>query len=68
MGKSQTTLTNGPQKTPFIKYCPNCKGDLTPTESRKQSAETSSKYKCDVCRRVFEIGELPTTNKYFFRK
>lgn len=41
-----------------VKYCPNCRGDLRPTQSKKQPAETSHSYQCDTCDWVFEINEI----------
>jgi hypothetical protein len=46
-----------PYRTRFIKYCPNCKGDLCPEESHNRPPESSSSFRCDVCRRVFEIND-----------
>jgi transposase-like protein len=46
----------GPQD--YVKYCPNCKGDLKTTKSIKKSAKESHRYKCDTCNRTFEINEL----------
>jgi len=36
---------------PTIKYCPNCKGDLTPTPERLL-------FRCSTCRREFRVNEL----------
>jgi hypothetical protein len=48
-------------RTRYIKYCPNCKGDLEPRESNNRPPETSSRFKCDVCRRVYEINDNTAT-------
>lgn len=42
----------------YVKYCPNCKGDLRAVASNKRTAEESHSYSCQVCDWVFEINEL----------
>jgi hypothetical protein len=38
---------DNPYRTEFIKYCPNCKGDLRPEASIKRPSESSSRFRCD---------------------
>ena len=46
------------RETPYIKYCPNCKGDLRRVASNQKSEKSSAKFRCDVCGREFEIVDL----------
>lgn len=41
----------------FIKYCPNCKGDLRAVASQNQSVRDTHRYRCDVCTREFEVND-----------
>lgn len=40
-----------------VKYCPICKGDLEPQASKGRAANDSTRYRCHVCERVFEIND-----------
>jgi hypothetical protein len=53
-------LRHGPRagSQDYVKYCPNCKGDLRSIASRNRPPEESHSYQCDTCGRVFEINEL----------
>lgn len=44
----------GPQ--PLVRHCPTCKGEVFSVDSRNQPAETSHRYQCVVCDRVYEIN------------
>jgi transposase-like protein len=45
-------------KQEYVRYCPNCKGDIRPVPANNQHVETSHRYKCGVCEREFEINDL----------
>jgi len=47
-----------PRVTEHIKYCPNCRGDIRRIKSKNKPSGSSSKFRCDTCRREFEIGDL----------
>ncbi len=55
-----TRATKGPKTGPqkYVKYCPNCRGDIRSVKARKHPAEMAHSYQCDVCGREFEINDL----------
>jgi transposase-like protein len=41
-----------------VKFCPICKESLTPKASRNRLKDNSTRYECELCKRVFEINDI----------